>query len=82
MTTIKNGRCGCFDLYFTLNSINVLITPVAMRLFGYLAFQSMKRLHTCVRSTETRETGITIHQQERHFLVMVLAVESLSGYHF
>jgi len=78
MTTIKNGRCGYFDLYSTLNSIYVLIfvclvPPVTMGIFGYLAFRNMKRLHTRVQTAETVKTSVVIYRHDRNLLVMVLA---------
>jgi hypothetical protein len=95
MTTIKNGRCGYFDLYSTLNSIYVLIfvcfvPPVTMGIFGYLAFRNMKRLHTHVQPTETVKTSVVIHRHDRNLLVMVLGRsiglccnnEFISSYHF
>ncbi|CAF1264792.1 unnamed protein product [Adineta steineri] len=78
MTTVKNGRCGYFDLYSTLNSIYVLIfvcllPPVGMGIFGYLALLNMKRLHNRVQTTGTANASIVIHRQDRNLLVMVLA---------
>jgi hypothetical protein len=79
MTTVKNGRCGYFDLYYTLNSIYVLIfvcfvPPVTMSIFGYLTFKNMNRLHTRVQPMGTGNTaGIVIHRHDHNLLVMVLA---------
>lgn len=79
MTTIKSGRCGYFDLYYTLNSIYVLIfvclvPPVTMGIFGYLAFRNMKRLHTRVQPNEVVKTArIVIHHYDQRLLIMVLA---------
>jgi hypothetical protein len=78
MTTVKNGRCGYFDLYYTLNSVYVLIfvclvPPITMTIFGYLAFRNMKQLQTRVQPSGSLSTGIVIHRQDRNLLVMVLA---------
>ncbi|CAF3989836.1 unnamed protein product [Rotaria sordida] len=78
MTTVKNGRCGYFDLYSTLNSIYTLIfvcliPPIIMSIFGYLTFRNMKQLRMRIQSTETTKISITIHRQDRNLLVMVLA---------
>jgi hypothetical protein len=82
MTTIKNGRCGYFDLYYTLNSIYALIfvcliPPIIMTIFGYRAFRNMKRLHTRVQPTRTSSNSLVVHRQDRNLLVMLLAEASV-----
>jgi hypothetical protein len=78
MTTVKNGRCGYFDLYYTLNSVYVLIfvcliPPIIMSIFGYLAFRNMKRSNTRVQPSGSGSVGIIIQRHDRNLLVMVLA---------
>ncbi|CAF1327997.1 unnamed protein product [Adineta ricciae] len=80
MTTIKNGQCGYFDLYYILNSIYMLIfvclvPPISMSVFGYLAFRNMHRLHTRVQPSSPGMTNdaIAIHRQDQNLLRMVLA---------
>ena len=83
MTTVRNRRCGYFDLYSTLNSIyvlifNCLIPPIIMAVFGYLAFRNMKRLHTRVQASGNASNGnIVVHRQDRNMLAMLLAEVSV-----
>jgi hypothetical protein len=83
MATVRNRRCGYFDLYSTLNSVyvlicNCLIPPIIMAVFGYLAFRNMKRLHTRVQASGNANNGnIVVHRQDRNMLAMLLAEVSV-----
>ena len=83
MTTVRNRRCGYFDLYSTLNSVyvlicNCLIPPMIMAVFGSLAFLNMKRLHKRVHASGNGSNGnVTVHRQDRNMLAMLLAEVSV-----
>jgi hypothetical protein len=81
-STIQNGRCGQFELYFILYSVYLVITvcvfpSTVMAIFGYLAYRNMKQLHTRVRPTgpniNNDHENTNMNRRDRDLLVMVIA---------
>ncbi|CAF1566645.1 unnamed protein product [Adineta ricciae] len=86
MTTIQNGRCGYFDLYYILNSVYSvifvgLVPPVLMTLFGYLAFRNVSKMHRRIKpadvSTANNSTTNVIQRKDRNLLKMLLSEVSV-----
>jgi hypothetical protein len=76
-TTIHNGQCGQFGVYYLLYQIHVLIffsliPLILMSVFGYWTYHNMRRLHARIRLAKT-SVNITVHRRDRDLLTMVLA---------
>ena len=78
LTTIANGRCSQFGLYYIVYYVYVIvfvcfIPMILMTIFGYLTYYNMRQLHRRVQPIRTREDFRTIENRDRDLLRMVLA---------
>ncbi|CAF3651586.1 unnamed protein product [Rotaria socialis] len=82
LTTIENGNCGQYGLYFPFYTAYTVICLGSLQLavmvvFGYMAYRNARRLHTIVRPTENRRINnrpnTNLYCRDQSLLVMLLA---------
>lgn len=76
-TTISDGRCGQFGLYYILYYIYSIVFAgaiplILMSVFGYLTYNNMAKLHGRIQSIDNSHRKRNIRKRDRELLVMVL----------
>ncbi|CAF0793868.1 unnamed protein product [Rotaria sordida] len=80
-TTIKDGRCNQFGLYYILHNIYLIIFVcfiplILMSIFGYLTYRNVRRLQLRIQPIDypidNHRENIIIRSRERELLYMVL----------
>jgi len=78
LTTIINGRCSQFGLYYILYYVYIIIFVcfipiILMTIFGYLTYRNMRQLHLRIQPIDNHRRNITVQSRDRDLLKMVLA---------
>lgn len=76
LTTIMNGRCSQFGLYYIIYYVYLtlfvgLIPLILLSIFGYLTYYNMRQLHLRIQPFENNRQ-LAIQRRDRDLLIMVL----------